>query len=229
MDSYTKALLHMNGADASTTFIDDSGKTWTAAADAQIDTAQSVFGGASGLFDGTGDYISTPTHVDFAVGAGDWTVDFWMRPAADGGTYWLMGEYDGSTPASRGLEITKSETNKIGMNVWWGAGGDDNTGLSSTIDVLAGSFSHVAFVRYGNTLTVYVGGTACGTADLTGKTVNDSSDTMAIGALGAVYSTSRYAGWIDEFRYSKGIARWTANFTPPTSAYGGGGLMLFSS
>ena len=59
-DSYTKALLHMDGADGSTTFIDESGKTWTRAGNAQIDTSQYKFGGASGLFDGSGDWVDTP-------------------------------------------------------------------------------------------------------------------------------------------------------------------------
>ena len=94
-DSYTVALLHFNGADASTTFIDESGKTWTASGNAQIDTAQSKFGGASGLFDGTGDSITTPDHADFDVGSGDFTVDFWMRQntAWTGG---VLGQYSGS-------------------------------------------------------------------------------------------------------------------------------------
>src|SRR5262245_47256258 len=56
-DTYTKVLLHFNGTDASTTITDDnsggSAHTWTAAGNAQIDTADYKFGAASGLFDGT--------------------------------------------------------------------------------------------------------------------------------------------------------------------------------
>ena len=69
-DGYTVALLHMDGADTSTTFTDESGKTWTANGNAQIDTAQSVFGGASGLFDGTGDYLSASDHADWQLDGG---------------------------------------------------------------------------------------------------------------------------------------------------------------
>ena len=58
-DTYTKSLLHFNGSDGSTTITDESGKTWTAYDNAQIDTAQSKFGGASMLLDGVGDYIKT--------------------------------------------------------------------------------------------------------------------------------------------------------------------------
>ena len=51
----------------------------TAVNQAQIDTAQSKFGGASGLFDGTGDYLSSADSADWAFGSGDFTIDFWLR------------------------------------------------------------------------------------------------------------------------------------------------------
>ena len=78
-DSYTKALLHMDGSDGSTTFTDESGTTWTANGNAQIDTAQSKFGGASGLFDGASDYLQTPYTADHNTGTGDFTIDQWIR------------------------------------------------------------------------------------------------------------------------------------------------------
>jgi hypothetical protein len=54
--------------------------------------------------------------------------------------------------------------------------------------------------------------------DVTGVTANDSAYKFAVGCAGE-YTTSPFNGSIDEFRFSKGIARWTANFTPPTSEY----------
>jgi hypothetical protein len=78
-DTYTKVLLHFDGSDASTTITDSnsggSAHTWTAAGNAQIDTAQYKFGGASGLFDGTGDWVTTPDHADFTLGSSDFTID----------------------------------------------------------------------------------------------------------------------------------------------------------
>src|SRR3972149_9214360 len=65
IDSYTKLLLHMDGANGSTTFTDEMGQAVTANGNAQISTAQSKFGGASGLFDGTGDYLSVPASADW--------------------------------------------------------------------------------------------------------------------------------------------------------------------
>ena len=76
------ALLHMDGADGSTTFTDVKGHAFTAAGSAQIDTAQSKFGGASGLFAGPNDDISTPSSSDFAYGIGDFTWELWVRMSA---------------------------------------------------------------------------------------------------------------------------------------------------
>ena len=81
-DAYTKSLLHMDGTDASTTFTDESGKTWTRGGDAQIDTASYKFGGASGLFDGTTDRLSVPDSSDFNL-AGGFTCDCWIRLSWD--------------------------------------------------------------------------------------------------------------------------------------------------
>src|SRR3990167_5725818 len=75
-DSYTQLLLHCDGVDAATTFTDEIGKAVTANGNAQIDTAQKKFGTASGLFDGTGDYLSLADSDDWNFGAGDFTIDF---------------------------------------------------------------------------------------------------------------------------------------------------------
>src|SRR3989338_6322305 len=84
-DSYTKLMLHMEGADAGTTFTDTetTPKAVTANGNAQIDTAQSKFGGASGLFDGAGDYLTIPSSSAFDFGTGNFTIDFWVRLASN--------------------------------------------------------------------------------------------------------------------------------------------------
>lgn len=110
-----------------------------------------------------------------------------------------------------------------------------NFDATSTGTITAdGAWHHIAFVRDGNTLRNFIDGQLDGTKDITGLSVQDSSQILAIGAIG-LYPTNRFSGWIDELRISKGIARWIANFTPPSSAYtrpannfsGGGGLLDF--
>lgn len=71
------ALLNFEGADASTTMIDDFGNTWTASGNAQIDTAQSKFGTSSLLLDGTGDYVSSSNFT--SLGDGSWEISLWAR------------------------------------------------------------------------------------------------------------------------------------------------------
>jgi len=79
--SSVSIILPMNGTNGSTTFTDFSlnPKTMTANGNAQISTAQSQWGGSSGLFDGTGDYLSTPGSADFNFGTDPFTIEFWIR------------------------------------------------------------------------------------------------------------------------------------------------------
>lgn len=217
-DAYTKALLHFDGADASTTFTDESGKTWTARNHAQIDTAQSKFGGASGLFDGTDDYIDTPDHAEFTLGSGDFTFDLWFKINSLAHDYLMFGQADTSGNAKSTCLFYISSDNKCNGGIYSGTTSYFTT-PSSAVD---GNWHHYALVRYGNTLTQYVDGTASGTKDVTGITINDSDTTFSIGRQG-IYNYYHFNGWIDEFRFSAGIARWTANFTPPTVAYAPGG------
>jgi hypothetical protein len=83
-DPQTVLLLHMEGADGSTTFTDAKGHPFTASGTAKISTAQAKFGGSSGLFDQSA-ALSTPDHADFAFGAGDFTIDLWARISAANG------------------------------------------------------------------------------------------------------------------------------------------------
>jgi hypothetical protein len=95
-DSFTKVLLHFDGLDASTTFTDNnaggSAHAWRAAGNAQIDTAQFKFGGSSGLFDGSADYVSTPDSSDFTLSSKVFTIECWIRPAADGTDIYFGGQ-----------------------------------------------------------------------------------------------------------------------------------------
>jgi hypothetical protein len=78
-DPNTVSLLHFNGSNGSNIFTDESGKVWTAFGNAQITTTQSKFGGASGNFDGSGDYLRTPYTSDFDLSGGDFTIDTWFN------------------------------------------------------------------------------------------------------------------------------------------------------
>ena len=223
-DTYTKVLLQCDGTDAATTFTDSnrggSAHTWTAAGNAQIDTAQSKFGGASGLFDGTGDYVTTPDHADFALGSGAFTVDFWFRcNVASGSQENLCGQCD-STPsnASTSFRIHRTTGNVIEAVVCVSTTAYTVTGTTQFTSSTNTGWHHCALVRTADTLRLFVDGTQEGGDVAISGTVNNSSEVLALGAEGAVTSNP-WTGWIDEFRLSVGVARWTTNFTAPTLAY----------
>ena len=65
--SSVTSLLHFDGVDASTTFTDVKGKTWTASGSAQLDTAQAKWGPSSLLL-GSGAYISRRAIVGASPG-----------------------------------------------------------------------------------------------------------------------------------------------------------------
>lgn len=224
-DEYTKVLLHMDGADASTTFTDSnaggSAHTWTAAGNAQIDRSESKFGGASGLFDGTGDYISTPDHADFAIGSSDFTIDAWFNCASASGTIFIAGQIDaaGAANANSAFYIRREGTsNVIRAAVITGTTTVLVDGTTQFTDALNPGWHHFALVRTGNVLKLFIDGVQEGGDVAFSASVNNATGVLAVGRAGD-FSGFGWDGWIDEFRLSVGIARWTEDFTLPVAAY----------
>lgn len=223
-DAYTKVLLHFEGSDGATTFTDDniggSSHTWTAAGNAQIDTAQFKFGTSSGLFDGTGDYITTPDHADYSLGSSDFTVDGWFNCVAAGGSFVAIVGHTGAagTTADTSFWIDRSNTNVITAGISDGSSFFTIFGTTQFTNALNTGWHHVAFVRTGNTLKLFIDGTQEGGNLSFSGTVNNSSGSLSVGRYGDQVGFG-WNGWIDEFRLSVGTARWTTTFTPPTSAF----------
>jgi hypothetical protein len=207
----------MNGTDTSTTFTDATGRhTMTASGNAQIDTAQSVFGGASGLFDGNQDYVSTPDSSDWDLGQ-TWTIDFRMRRTGTSGILISKG--------GQGIDII----DRAGWNIRYGGGnliweyrtdGMSLTRISNAFSPSENVWYHVAVTcdSSGN-LRMFIDGTQIGTTQSQGTVSNSTSFTLRIGIAHSDDDGGDYSGWIDEVRIVKGTAVWTSNFTPPTSEY----------
>jgi len=184
---------------------------------AQISTTQSKFGGSSMYFDGTGDYLTTPNKNLLNFGNGDFTIEGWfyktgsqaMRP---------FGTFDASgTNASASVGMFINATSGL-PQAWITVGSTFYYAIASTQAIPTNSWVHYAVVRYGGTLIQFVNGVQDGTVSVTTLSANNGSTNFSIGQDG-LYVNANYQGYIDDFRITKGIARYTSNFTPPTTAF----------
>lgn len=201
------SLLHFDGADGSTTFTDQTGKTWTANGNAQIDTAQSKFGSASLLLDGGDDDAIHASSAAFGFGTGDFTWECFVRRANDNCVI-FDNRSDGSDTASI---VTFIDTS--GNLCFFCVGYGTVTGLGETVP--ATTWTHVAWCRSSGTLRMFIGGVMVSATSMTSDM--GSSRPMRIGR--DVVNNADYSGHIDEVRITKGVARYTANFTPPSAPF----------
>lgn len=216
-DKYTVSLLHMRGANNSTTFIDEVGKTWTPAADARIVTAQSVFGGTSMVLDGTGDWIYSADNPDWRLDGGSnsntWTFDGRFRFNGDPGTA-TMGLVTQYVDTNNYWTITLSN-NALYFIIR--SGGVNIVAINNAWNPASATWYHVMVVKDGtNGYMMFIDGAQIGTTQTDTDPMPDFAGSMYIGRR---ETTECFNGWIDETRFSKGIARKTANFVIPTQPY----------
>lgn len=209
------ALLHFDGTDASTTFTDVTGKTWTANGNAQLDTDQSKFGTASLLLDGTGDYISTPATADFNFASDAFTLEGFMRPVL-GADRSLLSNRGGTGTQGWAVEVRATGA------LWFRArvgGTFSNTFLASATGlVTAGSWYHWAICRSGSSWWFFLDGVSVATATNADTLDYLSPSPVQIGRS-ASSDENPYSGHLDEYRITKGVARYTSNFTPPSAPF----------
>lgn len=209
---YTSLLLHMDGTNASTAFVDSGPNafTVTAAANAQISTTQFKYGTASGYFDGTGDSLTIPANTALALGAGDYTIEGWFYSLTSGTSLRGMIDFRTAATGTNGLMLRENDG---GFLVYLNSA----TLLSTTTGRVANQWQHVALVRKGTTVTLYVDGVSRATA--TSSTTLTDNIIRISGFVDTQSNLYTYNGYMDDIRITKGIARYTANFTPPTAAF----------
>jgi hypothetical protein len=201
-------LLHFDGTNGSTTFTDNSPspKTVTSNNGAAISTVQSKFGGASGLFDGTNDYLTLASDAAFGTGTGDFTIEFWMYPVSVASGWVFDNRTGGAAQSVIGYFSAASS--------FTFTGGIITTGITKT-SVTANSWYHIACVRSSGTAYLFVNGISAGTDTVVGSA--NSSNPFTIGSK--YDGTNAFNGYIDDFRYTKGVARYTGSFTTSSVAF----------
>jgi hypothetical protein len=209
-------LLHGDGADGSTTITDSSPtpKTVTAVGNAQISTAQSKFGGASIAFDGSGDYLTTPANSDFSFDA-DFTIEMWLKTSAFSQDIFFRRVASNGPDASNAIQLLFSDGSGPSPNI---SVRSSNVLIIGSIDAATGNWVHIAVSRSGSAMKLFVDGIQSGS---TATTSTNFSAGSTYGFIVGRYQTGNghLNGYIDDLRITKGVARYTANFTPPTAPF----------
>lgn len=215
--SISSTSLLLNGANSA--IADASGKTDIVTnGSVATTTAVKKYGTSSVSFNGSTDYLALPLTQTMQLGPADFTCESWVYLNAIGARQtiaFINGNASGFAAlsfnilANGKLSCAMSETGST-----WKF--EDITGLGTALST--NTWYHVAVVRNGATITVYLNGSSIGTYSLTAATTSLMT-TYTLNQIG-VYNTSNYRmnGYIDDLRITRGHARYTANFTPPTEA-----------
>ena len=182
-------ICNFNGADAATSYTseDAAARTATFVGNAQLDTAQKKFSKSSLLCDGTGDWLTFPTHADFDFGAGDLTIDLWMRPA-DITDVNIIGW--GNTVAGA---IYINASNKL---VFYSSAVNQIIGGTT---IVVNTWNHVRLVRSGTIFYLYLNGVLEGDAEPATQTYD-----QAVLYIGGTGGANPFNGHIDGVRILKG-------------------------
>ena len=174
---------------------------------AQVSTAVSKFGGSSLYFDGSGDYLITPRTPNLNLSSGNWTIEGWFYP--NNSSTNMVFAMVGNTGSDKIVLATLSPNGYISYLL------NGGVVISTTSAVANNAWSHFALVKNGSTTTLYLNGTSVGTT----TSVPTSSDKLFGIGRDVISGGAEVNGYLDEVRITNGVARYTANFTPPTQAF----------
>lgn len=224
-------LLHFDGADGAVVFTDELGHTVSVTGNAQIDTAQSRFGGASALFDGVDDRLSIADSADWHFGTGDWTIEFWGRALTKiSGSPIIIGQANDLGAGAASWAINTDGTTYVGVNASTGSGTWNIIALASNqyqnFDFSQAAWHHIAISCDYPIVWIFIDGIQYAVGTLA-QAMPDSSLQLTIGNGSS--DANDLQGWLDELRVIKGTAMYTGGsassnngtqyFTPPSGPF----------
>lgn len=207
MPGFVSILLHMNGTNLSTSFIDSSTNNFTITNNGNpvITTSQFKYGGASGSFNGSSSLVVPPQITKFNANQ-DFTIETWAYLNNYDNTG-IIGTYDfgklvlavyneGTFNISRAnvAGICESASGAVSLNVW----------------------HHLAATRKGEDIKLFVDGIIVAEGADSGEF--EEPNNLEIGHF-ADETSWWWDGYLDDFRITKGEALYTSDFTPPSSQF----------
>jgi len=199
----TLLLSNINGG-----IIDYTGKNnLETVGNAVTSTAVTKYGSRSLYFDGTGDYLQLAPNPQYLIGTLSFTMEAWIYSTSIGAarTIFSIG-----TSSTTGVRFYINSSNQVALF-------DANASRATAGTISANVWHHVAVVRNGSTLTCYLDGVAGTPATYSGS-IGFSNQAAYVGRNPDV-TAQDWIGHIDDLRITRGVARYTANFTAPTSAF----------
>jgi hypothetical protein len=201
-------LLHGDGTSGSTTITDSSSEnqTLTPYGDIQINTSIKKYGSGSIQFDGSGDYALDTSPTNMALGSGNFTVEYWIYPNTVSAAQYIIDTRSGAD----GRWAVYYGARSGGQWEFYTGSSILQTGIIPTTN----TWQFVAWCRSSGTLRLFVDGVQVW------STSNTNTCSANYINLGRRYSNSEFLdGYLDEFRVTPGIARYTSDFTPPTGPF----------
>ena len=184
---------------------------------AQVSTTQAKFGTTSMYFDGTGDWLTIPySAITDLGGTTQFTIEFWVysNSLASRGT--PIARNNGSTAAGSQFDLNIETSGQI--NVAFYTGGSTISINSATGVITTGTWIHVALTKdsSGN-YKIFINGTQSGSTTTNTGSINSPTIPMTIGVQNTSGGVALNA-YLDDLRITR-YARYTTNFTPPTTAF----------
>lgn len=220
-DKYTSLLMHMDGVNNGGVFLEETGKTVTRVGTPITSNAQSVFGNSSLTGITAADHLTVENHNDFSLGDDDFTVECWIRVPNLSGRKTIMCHRQ----TWNGYHSFSVSLNNQQIYFQYGTPDAANTdfyfNFAGAYALKINTWLHIAIVRNGGSIKGYCNGGVSGNiVNIGTKTLNTPRNPLRIGAANDnAYLYNPFVGYIDEVRISKGIARYTSNFTPPTEPF----------
>jgi hypothetical protein len=179
-------------------------------------------------FDGVGDMLSIPASNQLEPLGDDFTYEWWWYPTTFSGRQWF---FHTGTDYWLGVDFTSAR----GLGMWASSNGTSwdllnsdggGNGISNTNPILK-TWNHIAYTRSGNTFTLWLNGTSIVSVNgITGSIVDRSSEAKVIGSWALSSPQFPLTGYMSDFRFSSGLARYTSTFTPPTAPLSSSGSSL---
>ena len=181
---------------------------------AQISTTQSKFGGSSIYLDGNGDRLIEPASPNLALGSGDFTIECWLRRSSASSAQAAILQMSAGADS---YSLLFGYTSGASLVIYISSNGSswDIASAQTLGTVQNDTWVHYALTRYGSTFRAFQNGVQQSTWTSSASIYQATNQC----SIGYAQGTHQLAGYINDLRITKGIARYTSNFTPPTTAF----------